>query len=312
MKKLTVFLVLALLLVGVTAAWAQGPYPWPTGTMEITPEAVPNQFIGHAGHYCYQELDYNFGMKISAWGGKNGKDGSYDGAYVELGKMREDFTNTITLANTSRLFFDWASNPFAIGAVVVQGGPMDNIFSYEPPASNDTTLYPDIVEKTKKNQQISHISFCWNKTDDNGDDECYADETAWAAGEPYGDQGNWAMYVPYDGKKLEVDLIAGQNMIAGTVTFSDPVDGKVTITITLNEGWIFYYDLDPEADPVEDEKDNNLKVQDYAEAPSGNPAPGLFDSKTFIEYGEVEGSIVVPENNFYGVHLDLAQLVDCE
>jgi hypothetical protein len=298
MKKLTVFLILALLLVGVSAAWAAS----------VEPEARTNINYGDAAHYCVTTLGYDWGLKIEAWGGPGGErdmNGTYSGAYDSKGKLHEDFENVITLSKATRYTFDWESDPYAIDAVVVQGGWMDNIFFYDPAVKSDTELYP-YDSGTKKKETISHISFCWNKTDDNGDDECYQDETAWAVGLPYVEQGNWAMYVPYYGKELTVALLAGKYMDAGTVTFSAPVEGMVTITINLDNDFIFYYDV------LDTEEDDNLKVQDYEVDPSENPAPGLFAWKKLIPFGSTTGSITVPQNNYYGVHLDLAQLVPCE
>ncbi len=123
-------------------------------------------------------------------------------------------------------------------------------------------------------------------------------ETAWAAngnvpGEfRYENPGNWATYVEYNGVEKTTTLFAGQNINAGTVNFSAPVNDKVTITVHLAGDWEF-------KDVAE-----YLKVQDYEFAPSGNPAPGLFDHK--VSSGK---TIVVPENNFYGVHLDVGRWV---
>lgn len=134
------------------------------------------------------------------------------------------------------------------------------------------------------------------------DEECYCDcvttnwcgETAWAAGNRYVKKGNWATYTPYDGSEKIVTLYAGQTMEAGTVTFSAPAEGKVTITITLNDGWRFA------------DVDENVKVQDYAAAPpSGNPSPGLFAWKATFDVGATSDSIDVPLNNYYGVHVDV-------
>jgi hypothetical protein len=127
-------------------------------------------------------------------------------------------------------------------------------------------------------------------------------QTAWAANgdEPlelrYQARGNWATYVEYDGEKTTT-LFAGQTMAVGTVHFSDPVDGEVTITVTLDDGWEF------------EDVANNLSVQDYDTAPSGNPSPGLFDHQETCDPDESTCSIVVPENNFYGVHVDVGQWV---
>ncbi len=131
-------------------------------------------------------------------------------------------------------------------------------------------------------------------------------ETAWAAnGEEsgkirYTPRGNWATYVEYDGEQKEVTLFAGQTINVGTVHFSDPVDETVTITITLTGDWEF------------DEVEENVKIQDYETAPSGNPSIGLFDHK-----GDATGSsfsIDVTENNYYGVHVDVGywEEGDCE
>jgi hypothetical protein len=121
-------------------------------------------------------------------------------------------------------------------------------------------------------------------------------ETAWADGLPYNATagGNWATYTPYEGEAKTVALYAGQTMLAGTVHFSDPANGSVTITITLDAGWRFYDD--PE----------NVKIQDYAAAPSGNPSPGQFETKGYATGSPF--SIDVPENAFYGVHVDVEWL----
>jgi hypothetical protein len=109
------------------------------------------------------------------------------------------------------------------------------------------------------------------------------------------------MYVPYDGTGMTVDILAGQTLDAGTATFSAPVDGKVTITINLNEDFRF-------ADVPE-----NIKVQDYSnQPPAVNPSPGLFDHKYTTEPGSTSYTITVPANNYYGVHLDVQHRVPCE
>ncbi len=119
---------------------------------------------------------------------------------------------------------------------------------------------------------------------------CYGDsETAWTQGPDYG--GNWAMYTPY--AVGDVDIMAGQNKLAGKATFSPVVNGKVTITISL-DGWA----LQDVAEAV--------KIQGYASAPSGNPAPGQFKT-----YKGKDLIVTVDAYAFYGIHLDLRKIVDC-
>ena len=131
-------------------------------------------------------------------------------------------------------------------------------------------------------------------------------ETAWAANGNYPlelrytPRGNWATYVAYEGEAKTVTLFAGQTINVGTVEFSAPADDIVTITITLTGDWEF------------EDVAENVKIQDYEFAPSGNPAPGLFDHKDTAT--ESPFSIDVPENNFYGVHVNVGYWVEisCE
>lgn len=67
----------------------------------------------------------------------------------------------------------------------------------------------------------------------------------------------------------------------------------VVITIALADDWKF-------KDTAE-----NVKIQDYDAAPSGNPNPGQFAHKA--QAGSSPFTIAVPENAFYGIHVDLEQ-----
>ncbi|CAK7035336.1 MAG: hypothetical protein PETM_01466 [Petrimonas sp.] len=122
---------------------------------------------------------------------------------------------------------------------------------------------------------------------------CYQDETAWAAGSRYVAQGNWATYTPYVAN-TPVNVFAGQNYLVGTVTFSEVVDGKVTITLAALNG----ARLQSVAESV--------KIQGYETAPSGNPAPGLFTT-----YKGNETTVIVDAYAYYGIHLDVQRVVDC-
>lgn len=116
-------------------------------------------------------------------------------------------------------------------------------------------------------------------------------ESGWTAGPRYVAKGNWATYTSYGTVEKTVPLFAGQTMNAGNVTFSAPVSGKVTVTITLNPGWFF------------NNVSDNVKIQDYATPPSRNPSPGQFAWKGYA--CKCSFSMEVPANNYYGVHVDL-------
>lgn len=214
---------------------------------------------GNAINECAQAGTYQYSLKVDDWD------------YID-----ENGTwNGITIYGSDGKTFNWSAS-HGIGAVIVKGGPGANIFYYNPQATGDTGLYaPD-------RKDVSHATFCWNP------EVVCKYETAWAKGTRYVQKGNWAMYVPYSGTAKTVDLMAGQSYVAGTVSFSAPADGYVTITINLTGGW----SLQSVSEPV--------KIQGYNTAPSGNPSPGLFTT-----YKGANTTVMVPAYNFYGVHLDV-------
>jgi hypothetical protein len=125
-------------------------------------------------------------------------------------------------------------------------------------------------------------------------------ETAWAANGHtagslrYTKQGNWATYVKYEGVKKGTTLFAGQTIPVGKVYFSAPTStGKVKITVKMTTPWEY------------EQVKENLKVQDYSKAPTGNPSPGLFKWKKTCDPVQLACWIVVPKNNFYGVHANV-------
>lgn len=138
------------------------------------------------------------------------------------------------------------------------------------------------------------FGYCVQECDDTEIEEeepCYEEDTAWAAGQRYVTKGNWATYTAF--VPGTVNIYAGQTKLAGTATLSPAVNGEVTITIDLGEGWSLQ------------EGGETVKIQPYASAPKGNPAPGLFTYKgTLLE-------ITVPEANFYGIHMDVRKEVTC-
>lgn len=202
--------------------------------------------------------------------------------------------NQITVTVTDETYVAWESTA-PVGAAIIKGGNASNTYVYDPQDTNDSGLASPPAGPGPA--ELSNIGgFCWNPEDEPG--ECFEDETAWAAGTRYVSRGNWATYTSYLGVEKTVTLFAGQTIDVGTVTFSDPDgDNLVTITINLTGEWQFALG------------EENIKVQAYLSAPSANPAPGLFPYKTTAD-GQT-GEIVVPQNNFYGVHVDVAKQVDC-
>lgn len=173
------------------------------------------------------------------------------------------------------------------------------------PTINSVGTFKFYAEPTNENGCVgprTEVVLTLKVCGDTGIDEdpCYADETAWAsrgAGmDRYTNRGNWATWVHFTGDK-SVDLFAGQTHLIGTVSFADNGDNTVTITIELNEDGAFQ------------DVSNNVKIQGYASQPSGNPAIGLF-----AHQGTASGSsfeITVPKNNYYGVHVDAARVIEC-
>jgi hypothetical protein len=122
-------------------------------------------------------------------------------------------------------------------------------------------------------------------------DDCWKGETAWADGQRYQNPGNWATYTAYDDLVNGVTIYAGRTINVGTAKL---VNGK--IEINLNGGWVL--DIKTGEDAV--------KIQGYDEAPSGNPAPGLFTT-----YKGNDLSPSVSDFNYYGIHLDVKIKVTC-
>jgi len=292
---------LALMVLALPAAAADAPYNIPTAN-EIYPtytggndaSCSPDPAADNVVSFRIEDED---GIWVLDLDDKPPADGSYEiyaggeqvGTLYYGGQYRSD---------DGRWMIDWSvTGGTFTGEIRVKGGPGYLTYVYEDGIAGDQGLYSP---KNEAGQwaEISHVTFCGYFTPDE-QEECWDDETAWAEGSRYVSKGNWAMYVPYDDTGMTVDILAGQTLKAGTATFSAPVDGEVTITINLNDGFRFAA------------VDENIKVQDYDQAPSGNPSPGLFAYKNTVGVDIKSYTITVPENNFYGVHLDVQHRVSC-
>ena len=195
---------------------------------------------------------------------------------------------------------------FPVCAVIVKGGPQANVYYYPPNTYSDQGLHSPLNNNSSRYFDVSHVTFCF---DDHDMEFCYQEETAWAIGSRYTQRGSWAMFTEYESQATEVPIRAGGGngigLDAGTVYISEPFEGMVEMTIQLNDGFVFYYD------PSDDNVDDNIKIQDYESAPSGNPKVGLFDWKAQASVGSTSYTLIVPENNYYGIHLDVAVQIPC-
>lgn len=237
--------------------------------------------------------------------------GDFGLGFEDIGGNERCERNVITASNDGT-FVEFAAGPDGVGAAIIKGGSGGgNVYVYQPQATSDSGLASPL-NPSGSPAGLSHVDgFCWNPLpDDPGPGiGCYEEETAWANGPRYVKRGNWATYTNYLDVEKSVVLFAGQTKDAGDVHFSAPAAGVVTITIELNPGWRFALN------PVGEDNgipifDNNIKVQNYASVPAAsNPAPGLFQWKTFAQ-GQY-GQIVVPVDAYYGVHVDVEREVDC-
>ena len=204
---------------------------------------------------------------------------------------------TVTATDGKYVSFTYDNPGYCVGAVIVKGGPGSNSYIYPDGVTSDCGLVSPNVPSGPAD--LSNLTFCIIACD-NGEEECWDEETAWAAGSRYVTRGNWATYTPYV-PNSSVVLYAGQTKNAGTVYFSGEVDGMVTITITLNEGWRLEQDMYGE--PVEEA----VKIQGYMNTPpAANPAPGLFTT-----YKGKDLVVTVPYFNFYGVHVNVERQIPC-
>lgn len=218
----------------------------------------------------------------------------------------------VIIASNDGTYVAFEAGPDGVGAALLKGGSGGgNVYVYQPQALSDSGLASPL-NPSGFPAALSHADgFCWNpvENDPGPGIGCYENETAWANGTRYVKKGNWATYTAYSGQPKTVVLFAGQTMFAGDVTFSAPVAGVVTITVQLDTGWRFALE------PVGDDSgtpifDNNIKVQHYTSTPAAkNPAPGLFQWKTFADgqFGEID----VPVGTYYGVHVDVEREVVC-
>lgn len=87
---------------------------------------------------------------------------------------------------------------------------------------------------------------------------------------------------------LTVNLIAGQNHLAGTVTV-DIIEGNFVITYTTNEDWLIY---------ATHLSINNCEDDDFPTTRSGNPKVGRFEYSTDNDSGVTEVVYTIDASDF--------------
>lgn len=299
----TAFAAVALFASG--AALAQGTPSTPISDEGVTPYIIPGANPG--GNRTCAEVGFAFfgnATYYQCWSARsNFGGGVFSEEFGDISGNLNCDRNVIEV-DTDGTYVSFTASPDGVGAAIVKGSSDANVYVYEPQAASDSGLASP-PNPSGEPAGLSNLTFCWNPGTPLG---CFEGETAWAAGSRYTNRGNWATYTSYSGIEKTVDLLAGQTMDAGNVTFSAPAAGVVTITIELHAGWRFALV------PVGEENgqpifDNNVKIQHYDSAPSGNPSPGLFQWKSVEEgnFAEIE----VPQASFYGVHVDVEREVEC-
>lgn len=206
-----------------------------------------------------------------------------------------DFPTGFTIIVTEGKYVSWSFDGGGVWcldgiSVIVKGGNAANVYTYPAGVSEDSGLAsPENASGGPAG--LSNLTLCYNliRCDE---EECYQDETAWAAGSRYVTKGNWATFTSKSAGV--VVLYAGQTLPAGSVALTINGDGTVSIAISLNEGWSLQ------------DVDEPVKIQGYASAPSGNPSPGLFTT-----YKGDDLLITVPEYGYYGIHVDVRKVVEC-
>jgi LPXTG-motif cell wall-anchored protein len=78
---------------------------------------------------------------------------------VESGTF-SDGTLTVTLVVTGDTF-SWTSN-IGVDVVIVKGGNVSNVYTYDPESTGDTGLHAPINPNTGEPFGLSHVSFCYD------------------------------------------------------------------------------------------------------------------------------------------------------
>ncbi len=118
------------------------------------------------------------------------------------------------------------------------------------------------------------------------DTRSWQKKTAWSGGAEFVKNDGRATYTQYHPNNC-VAVYAGETSYAGSAHFSRVKNGKITISITLSDGW----ELTPGKESV--------KIQGYTSVPKSLPVPERFAYKGNNLIIEVNAS------NYYGIQLEV-------
>jgi hypothetical protein len=163
MKKLqTLFIVMALLAVSVTAAWAAtasfgAPQPsYPTSFEEITPTAYPGNFVSSDDdQVCYD---------MSALGYIGEVTSEMRGFKIDPPTAYNDGNIDVILSGDSR-YLAWATEENATAlAFIIKGGPNYHVYNYVG-SGLDADSWLASPMNGKRIPQISHYNVCYEVND---------------------------------------------------------------------------------------------------------------------------------------------------
>ncbi|MBS9522603.1 hypothetical protein KI659_01125 [Litoribacter alkaliphilus] len=268
----------------------------PTSQQDIIPFTLDSD---NGGNIECGQIDSEFELKTS------GRADDDNGLFDDTFEWPDGFT--ITHDGT---FVTWSYDPSKNNNlciqelyIIVKGSNNANIYQYGAGINGDSGLAAPVFfnRQGKRIQpELSNLTLCYalDTCDDEDDPEICRRGTAWAANDKPGDdryipKGNWATYITFeDGKEYNIYL--GQTNFIGTVTLKEK-GNDVKMKFNLSSGGL-------------QDVNNNVKIQGYSNPPSGNPAPGSFAHKFYIEESIFE--VTIPKEDYYGIHLDAFQL--CE
>jgi hypothetical protein len=189
---------------------------------------------------------------------------------------------TVTVTDGTFVSFEFESNMYCVGAVIVKGGPNAHIYYFEDGVKSGVNLSAPL-----NNGQpfgLSNLTFCFVECNDR--QECWQGETAFGGDIVGAGRAWWFAYAKNTGVQ---PIYAGRQMTDATIKI---VDG--------------YYTINPGSDlRLAQGVMESVKIQGYSVLPESRPAAGLFEYKSESLTGFVG---IYP---FYVIHLDVEVKVQC-